>query len=83
MRSLRLQGRSGDDGPIDAHISKIVDGVSGTAMQSFANQLTDKEIAAVITYQRNAWGNNTGDVIQASDINAYKTQEAEPSSKEL
>lgn len=70
-------------GPIDTHISKIVDGVSGTAMQSFANQLTDKEIAAVITYQRNAWGNNTGDVIQASDINAYKTQEAEPSSKEL
>ncbi|WP_252017248.1 cytochrome c oxidase subunit II [Vibrio sp. SCSIO 43140] len=70
-------------GPIDTHISKIVDGVPGTAMQSFANQLTDKEIAAVITYQRNAWGNNTGDVIQASDINAYKTQEAEPSSKEL
>lgn len=52
-------------------------------MQSFANQLTDKEIAAVITYQRNAWGNNTGDVVQASDINSYKTQEAEPSSKEL
>ena len=70
-------------GNIDIHISKIVDGVSGTAMQSFANQLTDKEIAAVVTYQRNAWGNNTGDVVQASDINAYKTQEAEQSSKEL
>ncbi|MGR5286058.1 cytochrome c oxidase subunit II [Vibrio maritimus] len=70
-------------GSIDTHISKIVDGVAGTAMQSFANQLTDKEIAAVITYQRNAWGNNTGDVVQASDINSYKTQEAEPSSKEL
>nr|WP_237487030.1 cytochrome c oxidase subunit II [Vibrio hippocampi] len=60
-------------GDINAHISKIVDGVSGTAMQSFANQLTDKEIAAVVTYQRNAWGNDTGDVVQASDINAYKT----------
>uniref|UniRef100_UPI0030C739F4 cytochrome c oxidase subunit II n=1 Tax=Vibrio sp. 10N TaxID=3058938 RepID=UPI0030C739F4 len=70
-------------GPINTHISKIVDGVAGTAMQSFANQLTDKEIAAVVTYQRNAWGNNTGDVVQASDINSYKTQESEPSSKEL
>jgi cytochrome c oxidase subunit 2 len=28
------------------------------------------EIAAVITYQRNAWGNNTGDMVQAKDINA-------------
>ncbi|WP_285353306.1 cytochrome c, partial [Vibrio sp. D173a] len=52
----------------------IVYGRSGTAMQAFDNQLTEKEIAAVITYQRNAWGNDPGDVIQASDINAYKQQ---------
>ncbi|SNX47766.1 Cytochrome c oxidase subunit 2 precursor [Vibrio thalassae] len=71
-------------GDVSIHISKIVDGVSGTAMQSFANQLTDKEIAAVVTYQRNAWGNDTGDVVQASDINAFKAQgEEQTSSKEL
>lgn len=28
-------------------------------MQAFDNQLTEKEIAAVVTYQRNAWGNDT------------------------
>ncbi|ASI92119.1 cytochrome c oxidase subunit II [Vibrio mediterranei] len=71
-------------GEVSIHISKIVDGVNGTAMQSFANQLTDKEIAAVVTYQRNAWGNDTGDAVQASDINAFKTQDGEQtSSKEL
>lgn len=53
-----------------AHIDIIVYGQTGTAMQSFAKQLTMSEIAAVITYQRNAWGNNTGDMVQAKDINA-------------
>ncbi|WP_434763334.1 cytochrome c oxidase subunit II [Vibrio fortis] len=61
-------------GNVSEHIDVIVYGRSGTAMQAFDNQLTEKEIAAVITYQRNAWGNDTGDVVQASDINAYKQQ---------
>ncbi|WP_241210410.1 cytochrome c oxidase subunit II [Vibrio ichthyoenteri] len=61
-------------GDLDKHISTIVDGVAGTAMQSFSNQLTEQEIAAVITYQRNGFDNNTGDVVQAADINAFKTQ---------
>jgi cytochrome c oxidase subunit 2 len=39
-------------------------------MQSYAKQLTMSEIAAVVTYERNAWGNNTGDLVQAKDINA-------------
>ncbi len=53
-----------------AHIDIIVYGKAGTAMQSFAKQLTMSEIAAVVTYQRNAWGNNTGDMVQAKDVNA-------------
>ncbi|GEM76558.1 cytochrome c oxidase subunit II [Vibrio sagamiensis] len=63
-------------GPVENHIDIIVNGRSGTAMQAFANQLSDKEIAAVITYQRNAWGNDTGETVQASDINAFKAQES-------
>lgn len=58
------------------HIGVVVNGRAGTAMQSFANQLSDKEIAAVITYQRNAWGNDTGDTVQASDVNAFKAQKS-------
>ena len=39
-------------------------------MQGYGKQLGLKELAAVITYERNAWGNDTGDVVQAADINA-------------
>lgn len=59
-------------GDIDTHIDVVVNGRAGTAMQAFANQLSDKEIAAVVTYQRNGLGNSTGDVVQASDVNAFK-----------
>ncbi|HKK06113.1 MAG TPA: cytochrome c, partial [Gammaproteobacteria bacterium] len=40
--------------------------------QAFAKQLNDVEIASIITYERNAWGNNTGDVIQPSDVKAAR-----------
>tara|TARA_Y100001956_G_C4129066_1_gene192338 strand:- start:84 stop:1250 length:1167 start_codon:yes stop_codon:yes gene_type:complete len=66
-------------GDIDQHIDVIVNGRSGTAMQAFATQLTDKEIAAVVTYQRNGLGNNTGDVVQAADVNAFKTAQSSAS----
>ncbi|MCH8492922.1 MAG: cytochrome c oxidase subunit II [Idiomarina sp.] len=53
------------------HIEVIVNGVAGSAMQSFRNNLSMSEIAAVVTYQRNAWGNDTGDVVQAADIHNH------------
>jgi cytochrome c oxidase subunit II len=52
------------------HIEILLNGVAGSAMQSYAKQLSMPDIAAVITYERNAWGNNTGDLVQAKDINA-------------
>ncbi|MEM7148678.1 MAG: cytochrome c oxidase subunit II [Pseudomonadota bacterium] len=57
-------------GDIKGHIDILLHGKPGTAMQSFAKQLSIKQIAAVITYKRNAWGNDTGDVIQPSEIQA-------------
>ena len=39
-------------------------------MQGYGKQLTLKEIAAVVTSERNAWGNNTGDAVQAADVNS-------------
>lgn len=50
------------------HLNLVLHGKSGTAMQAFGKQLTVQELAAVVTYERNAWGNNTGDVIQAADV---------------
>lgn len=52
------------------HIDVVLHGVKGTAMQGYAKQLSLKEIAAVITYERNAWGNNTGELVQAADVHA-------------
>lgn len=52
------------------HIDIVLHGKSGTAMQAFNKMLSLKEIAAVVTYERNAWGNNTGDMVQAKDVNA-------------
>ncbi len=52
------------------HIDILINGVPGSAMQSYAKQLTMSEIAAVVTYERNAWGNDTGDLVQAKDINS-------------
>ncbi len=54
--------------PISRHISLILNGVAGSAMQPYKDQLTDEEVAALTTYERNAWGNNTDDVIQPTDV---------------
>ena len=57
-------------GDMKKHIEVVVNGSAGTAMQGYGKQLGLKELAAVITYERNAWGNNTGDAVQAKDVNA-------------
>jgi len=59
-------------GEVNTHMDVSIRGVSGTAMQAFGTQLSDTEMAAVITYQRNAFGNNTGDIVQPADVASYK-----------
>ena len=58
---------------ITKHIDVVVNGVKGSAMQAFKDQLSEVDIAAVITYERNAWGNETGELITPKDILDYKT----------
>jgi cytochrome c oxidase subunit II len=55
---------------IPAHLHRVIFGKDGTAMQAFGKQLSISEIAAVITYERNAWGNETGDLVQPKDVAA-------------
>ncbi len=55
-------------GPMQEHVDIVLHGKAGTAMQSFSSQLNAAEIAAVVTYERNAWGNDMGDMIQPSEI---------------
>jgi len=59
-------------GDIAAHIDIIMNGKAGTAMQAFAGQLNDVDIAAVTTYERNAWGNDVGDLVQPAAVKAAR-----------
>ncbi|MFA7592853.1 MAG: cytochrome c oxidase subunit II [Thiohalobacteraceae bacterium] len=59
-------------GPVPGHLDIVLHGKSGTAMAAFGSQLNDADLAAVITYERNAWGNDTGDVVQPADVKAAR-----------
>ena len=54
--------------PISRHIDLILNGLPGSAMQPYKDQLSDEDVAAIVTYERNSWGNNTNDEIQPRDV---------------
>lgn len=59
--------------PISRHIDLILNGIPGSSgMQPYKDQLTDEEIAAITTYERNSWGNDTNDIIQPADVAALR-----------
>ena len=66
-----LDGSKIVTGPKAAQIQVELKGKPGTAMASFA-QLSNTDLAAVITHTRNAWGNKTGEVIQPAEIAAAR-----------
>lgn len=58
--------------PINNHIDIVLTGVPGSIMRAFAPRLSNLQLAAIVTYERNAWGNNTGDIVQAAMIQAER-----------
>ncbi len=68
-----LKGSPVATGELAGHLDIVLNGKQGTAMVAFGNQLNDLELAAIITYERNAWGNDTGDVVQPRDIKASRS----------
>lgn len=56
------------DKPISENIDILLYGVEGTPMIGYKAILNNEELASVITYIRNAWGNDTGDVLHGEDI---------------
>ncbi|KID59069.1 cytochrome B559 subunit alpha [Pseudoalteromonas luteoviolacea] len=66
-----MKGSAVVNGELKAHIDILVNGRPGTAMQAFGKQLTLTEIAGVITYKRNSWGNDTQEVVQPGQIQAF------------
>jgi cytochrome c oxidase subunit 2 len=59
-------------GPAAGHIDIVVHGSKkNPAMAAFGAQLNDVDLAAVITFERNSWGNDAG-VVQPADVKAAR-----------
>ncbi|WP_374267383.1 cytochrome c oxidase subunit II [Zoogloea sp.] len=56
----------------DSHVDRVMNGKPGTAMQAFKTTLSDVDIAAIVTYERNSFGNARGDMIQPAQIKALR-----------
>jgi cytochrome c oxidase subunit 2 len=67
-----LAGSRVATGPLQDHIEVVLNGREGTAMQAWGDMLSDTDIAATLTYTRNAFGNDTGDVVQPKAIARIK-----------
>ena len=67
-----LDGSKIATGDKRAHIDIVLNGKAGTTMAAYAKQLSDTDIAAVVTYERNAWGNKAGDAVQPADVKAAR-----------
>jgi len=59
------------------NIEILMEGVQGAAMQAFSNQLSEVDIASVITYTRDSWSNGKngdGEIVVPKDIVDYKNR---------
>lgn len=70
MKAPALAGSKVATGPKEAHIDTVLQGKANTAMQSF-KALGNADLAAVITYERNSWGNKGGEV-QPAEVAARR-----------
>ncbi len=57
---------------VAAHLDIVLNGKPQTAMPPFGAQLDDLAVAAVVTYERNAFGNDTGTLVQPADVQAAR-----------
>jgi cytochrome c oxidase subunit 2 len=58
-------------GDLAGHIDRVLNGKPGTAMAAYRDILNDADLAAVLTYQRNAWGNAAG-LVQPAAVKAAR-----------
>ncbi len=74
-----MKGSKVSVGPVGPHIHIILYGKKGSAMQAFKDQLSMEDIASVVTYERNTWGNDdktrhgkhAGGLVQPQDVQNY------------
>ncbi len=66
-----LAGSKVVTGPEQPQIDTVLNGRPGTAMAAFGKQLSDTDIAAVITFTRKSWGNKASEV-QPAEVKARR-----------
>lgn len=66
-----LKGSAVATGPITDNLKLILEGRPEKGMPAWKH-LNDLDIAAIATYVRNAFGNNTGDLVQPADVAAAR-----------
>jgi len=71
IKAPALAGSKTVNGAKQAHIDTVLNGRPGTAMAAFGAQLSDTDIAAVISYERNSWGNKSG-IVQPAEVKARR-----------
>lgn len=57
-------------GTVEVQIDVVLNGIPGTRMFAFKDQASAQEIADVVTYIRNAWGNDSGDLVKPDQVEA-------------
>ena len=67
-----LDGSKLVNGPKNDQINLVLNGKPNTAMAAFGKQLSDTDLAAVITFTRNAWGNKAGGAVQPAEVKALR-----------
>ena len=71
IKAPALAGSKTATGEKNAHIDTVLHGRPGTAMAAFDKQLSDTELAAVISYERSSWGNKSG-IVQPAEVKARR-----------
>jgi mono/diheme cytochrome c family protein len=67
-----LDGSPFADGQKPQLIQRVLQGKKGSAMPAFAAALSDAQIAAITSYVRNAWSNQSADIISASEVSQQR-----------
>lgn len=70
MGAPAMAGSAIANGPLAAHLQRVLKGKG--IMPAWGNILNDADIAAVITFERNSFGNHKGDLVKPADVKAAR-----------
>jgi cytochrome c oxidase subunit 2 len=68
-----LDGSAVVNGPLQAHLKFVIHGSPrNPVMRPFGKEMNDRQLAAVLTFERNSWSNHTGDLVTPEQVEAAR-----------